>query len=500
MRVGYFCLIMAVCFFQTLKANNDTLSIAKGYIQQGKYNKAEKILRAFEKSHPNDLNTLWLYGQTAYWNGNMKTFKRVYDKAILRFPSNYYLKLDYVIKLENIGDAKKAMPLLVEYAKYDKSSPDFKLLVAKMEYWYGDNKEALQDLKDESLIKQKPEEAKQLKEEILAAQSFWLKAGADYIKDDQPMQQVVPVLEAGKYFTKLLSPVVSLQIPFYKTDSVSTNAMKWTISNKFNFPKLKLRAILNAGSVQLPDKTNEFCGGIELVKTNFTYLQLTAIAARQPYLTTISSLYAGLVPYHYEFNLAWNNQNSWNGKIISSYDQFTADNNYVYNVGAWVFAPPVKLTKLQLRLGYAYGYASSKENTYSTVESLAKIVSDFNSGKPIEGRYQPYFTPTNQQTHSALLNVLYNPSKKIETGLNASIAFAGDLDNPYLYLDKNSANQLYINKGYSQLKFYPHKVDAFVLFKLTKKASLKANYTFFKNNFYTSHLIGASVILNFWND
>mgnify|MGYP001395813102 CR=1 FL=1 len=152
MRIIYFCLIIVICFFQTLKASNDTLSIAKDYIQQGKYRNAEKLLAVYENSHPDDLNGVWLHGQTAYWNGHIKTFKSIYERAIMRFPSNYYLKLDYAIKLVEIGDMKRAFPFVAEYYKYDKTSPDLKLLFAKTEYWSEDYESALKDFQVERVI------------------------------------------------------------------------------------------------------------------------------------------------------------------------------------------------------------------------------------------------------------------------------------------------------------------------------------------------------------
>ena len=500
MRINYFCLMIVVGFFQTLKADNDTLSTAKDYIQQGKYKKAEKLLAVFEKNHPNDLNVVWLYGQTAYWNGHTKTFKRVYDKAIIRFPSNYYLKLDYAIKLVACGDLKKAFPLMEEYYKFDKTSADLKLLFAKSEYWNEDYQAALKELEDEQVMKQKPQEAQQLKDEILSAKSFWVKAGTDYLRDDQPLQQIIPSLEAGKYYNTLVSPSISMQMPFFQTGAGVFNSLKLNVANKLNVSKIQLRTTIHAGIVVFPNKMTRLVGGIELTKTNFTYLKITAIAARQPYLSTISSIDEMLVPYHYELNFAWDDQSTWNGKLVSSCDQFTAYKNYVYNVGAWVLTPPAKISMLQFRIGYAYGYASSDENKYAAKETLAKIIAAYSPGKTIEGAYQPFFTPTNQQTHSALLNISYKPSKKIAAGANASIAFAGSMDNPYLFLDKRNSTALYVNKGYLPVNFYPYKIETFVVYKLTKKSSFKANYTFFKNNFYTSHVIGASVILNFWND
>ncbi|HET6225018.1 MAG TPA: hypothetical protein VFF27_01985 [Bacteroidia bacterium] len=497
MRLNYFYTILLVVFsFQVLKADNDTLSIAKTFIQQKKFTKAERILKIFEKNHPDDLNTIWLYGQSAYWAGHYKTFRKIYERAMLRFPSNYYLKLDYALKLVENGDLQKAKPLLELYKKYDANSADLELAFARIAYWEGEYSLALKRVDSETLKKEKHQEAQELREEILTAQSTWIRVGVDYLNDDQPLQCIAPVIEGSKYVNNLCSPVVAFQPLFFKTETTTYTAPKLTIGNKFNFFKMGLQVSVNIRFIRLPDNSNQLCGSVELVKTYFKHFQIAASAARQPYLTTISSLTNTVVPYHYDFSLGWSNPKSWNGRLFGIYDQYN-DNNYIYNIGAWVFAPPLKLADFQFRIGYAFGYGTSKENKYVPKETLKTIMS--NPQKPVEGIYDPYFTPLNQQAHSGLINITFQPNKKVMLGVSGSIAFAGSIDAPYLFLVRNK-NKPAVNKDYSHTKFYPNKIDAFIMYRIAKKVSLKANYTYLENNFYTSNVVGLSMILNLWDD
>lgn len=501
MKLKYCCIFLLLFLSYTIKASNesDTLQIAKSLIQKGKFKKAEKILAAYERSHPQDLNAMWLHGQTAYWAGYYRTFNLVYKKAMARFPSNYYLKLDYALKLVENGDVKQAAPLLEAYSKYDPSSNDLKLVQARIAYWQGDYKRALQLLKNESLVKEKQQETEILHAEIKAAQSPWLKINADYLQDDQPLQVITPALEAGTYLNAFVNPSISLSNGSFKTDTTSSSAQRISIGNKFNFYKAGLVVVANAGFAKLPNKARTGIGGIELTKTSFKYLQLSGQASLQPYLVTLSSISETIVPYHFALGAGWNNLNSWNGKLAWSMDTFK-DKNYIYNVSAWIFAPPLRLASLQFRIGYAYGYSTSKENRYVAKQSVTEIVKVYGKTTTITGVYDPYFTPTNQQVNAALVSISYSKGKRFVGGVNASIGFIGYTDDPYLFLDKNKSNEVYVNRDYSHINFYPNRVDAYILCKITKKASLKASYSFLNNNFYTCHTAGLSLLMNFWNE
>ncbi|HSH67782.1 MAG TPA: hypothetical protein VLB84_18720 [Bacteroidia bacterium] len=166
MTIKWYYILLFLLFSCSVKSSNntDTLTIAKLLIQKGKFKRATKILNHFEQTHPDDLNVLWLYGQTAYWAGHMKTFHALYEKAMIKFPSNYYLKLDYALKLLELGEVEKANPLLDLYKKYDPSSSSLILAQAKISFWQGDYKKSLQLLSNELLLKEKKAEAEHLKD------------------------------------------------------------------------------------------------------------------------------------------------------------------------------------------------------------------------------------------------------------------------------------------------------------------------------------------------
>lgn len=493
--------IFWIIFSLTVKANpGDTLSMVKSFIQKGRFRKAERVLAAYGKTHANDLNTLWLYAQTAYWAGHIRKSQTIYTKAINRFPSNYYLQLDYALKLVEAGDIEKARPILEQYKKYDPASNDLRLADARIAYWEGDYETALQFLNNESLKKEKQKETKSLKEEILAARSPWLRVNAAYIQDDQPLQVITPEIEAGMFVNNLLSPAVSVYDALYGTDTSSSASLGVLAGNKFQFFKSHCMLSIRGGLVQLPDKTKTGVINAEISKISFKHLEVNAQVSRMPYLVTVSSISGKVVPYHFGLNAGWNNSATWNGKVAMSMEQFANDNNYIYNLSAWLFTPPARLSALQFRLGYAYGYSHSKESRYVARESVKTIVANYLTTKTITGIYDPYFTPNHQQVHSVLFNMSYNQNKKLMFGLNASIGFMGKTNDPYLFLDKTSSNELVVNRGYSQVNFYPNKLDAYIVYKLTPKSSLKATYSFLNNNFYTRHTAGLSLIINFWNE
>lgn len=500
MRIKCTC-VLWIIFSLTVKANpGDTLSMAKSFIQKRKFRKAEKILDAYEKAHANDLNAFWLHAQTAYWAGHIKKSQAIYQKAINRFPSNYYLKLDYALKLVENGEVEKAKPILDVYKKYDPNNTDLKLANAKLAYWQGDYKTALQLLKTESLIKEKPKETQSLKEEILKAESPWLKLSADYVTDDQPLQVIIPGAETGMYVNNLFSPSVSFQDALFKTDTSSSSSPGIGIGNKFQFFKAHCIFNIRAGVVQLPDKTKTAAGSLDITKVSFRHFETGVQLSRMPYLVTVSSLSEKVIPYHFAVNAGWNNLASWNGRISGSIDQFPGDDNYMYNLSAWLFAPPLRLQAVNFRLGYAYGYSHSKENRYIARESVKAIVANYGTTKTVSGIYDPYFTPNHQQVHAVLCNMSYNQNKKLAFGVNASIAFSGKTNDPYLFLDKNGSNELVISRGYTEVNFYPNQLDAYMLYKVTSKSSLRASYSFLTNNFYTRHTAGVSWIINFWNE
>jgi len=494
--VHFLILIFLSIQLQAL-GDGDSLSTATTLIATKKYHKAEKLLKVLHNGNPYDLNTAWLYGQVAWWSKHLPAFKRIYSEAVQRFPENMYLKLDYALKLLENGDIDEADNLLDIYSAYDPTAADVLLAKAKIQFWQGNYDSALRILDSKSLGQEKTIEANRLRQDIYSSKSVWLEFSSFFRSDDQPLQSLSSAVSTGMYFHKLVKPYLSVSIPVFFRDSITQAIQSFSIGNKFGWIKPKIEVNFNAGIAHLPDNSYPMTFDLEVSKTTFRHLLLFGQVARLPYLITKASIETRVIPYHYFVSAGWDRSGSWNGKLSAGILHFSEDNNSVYSLTGWIFTPPIKFSSLRFSIGYAYGFGTSDECRYSNVNSLNYIESHWTA--PIEGIYDPYFTPVSQNAHSALLRITYDPGKAIKAGFNANVGFWGSTQVPYLFLDNNQGES-FINHGYVTTDFQPDEISAFVLYKLSDKITFKAEYAFLRNTFYTSHTAGITIKMNFFND
>jgi hypothetical protein len=410
---------------------------------------------------------------------------------VQRFPENMYLKLDYALKLLENGDIDEADNLLDIYSAYDPTAADVLLAKAKIQFWQGNYDSAMKIIDSKAFGQEKISEADKLKEDIRSARSVWLEYVTSYHSDDQPLKSISPEIKAGMYVSRFLKPYLSADIPVFLQDSVTTSAFSMSVGNQLDFFKPRIEIRLDAGITRFPDQTNTFTFNAQLSKTAFKHLLFYTQVARLPYLITKTSASTHVLPYHYFFSSGWNRSQSWTGKLALSILNFSEDNNSVYSFTGWIFAPPVRFSTLQFRIGYAYGYSTADENRYYPENSLDEIISGWStSNGQIAGIYDPCYTPRKQYAHSALIQFSYTPVIPVQVGINTNLGFRGSAQVPYLFLDKTDQEELFVNKSYATSGFNPAEVSAFILYKLTSKIFLKADYSFLRNTFYTSHTAG----------
>lgn len=504
MKFNFLFIVITLLFVQVATASHrtDTMKVAKSLIKNGKFSKAEQLLSAFHKTYPDDLNIRWLYGQAAYWSGHYNTFAEVYEEAIKKFPDNYYLKLDYGLKLLEKGDIQQSLAWLNLYKAYDPNSVDLNIALAKINYWQGDFNEALNILDHASLKKGNAKLlATGLKHEILVAKSPWLQLNMMMVHDDQPLNIVTPAIEAGTYFKPWLSPFIQLSTPLFFQSSSTDAAQSFSIGNKIKFPKAGFTCDASIGLSHLPSSSNHLIGKFEMNKISFRHLELNAGISKQAYLTTVSSIDHAVVPFSYFLNAGWNKQSGWQGKISYRTDRYSDNKNEVSTMGAWFFAPPFKYHFLQVRIGYSFAYSHARSSRFTSRLSLEQLTANSNAGdNTVEGVYNPYFTPNRQQTHSALINILYQPRTEFNIGFNGNIGFYGKTNNPYLYLDSNTYGVMTLYSGYAKINFYPDDISLYILYKKSIKSSFKLSYSLLRNNFYTCHTAGITYFKSFWKN
>lgn len=214
---------------------------------------------------------------------------------------------------------------------------------------------------------------------------------------------------------------------------------------------------------------------------------------RKPYLMTLGSLKIPLFENAFAINLAWNDPGRWNGQLSFLPSTFSTDNNYVYAAGGWILAPNIKAGRFGFQFGYGYAYSNSKENRFVADKTLDEIVSDWNEAASITGAYNPYFTPNNQQVHSILALVSFNAAKSVYLSLNINAGVFATTLYPYLFLDGESADSLFIDRGYTRKTYHPINISAGLTWAMTKRMDLSAFFDYNSTIYYTTKSVGITI-------
>jgi hypothetical protein len=489
---GFVCLIIFLSFNSLTafsQTKKDTLEMAKQYISKGDTKQSIVLLNTYRQTHSHDLNTVWLYAQAAYLNHDFKLCRTLYDNTLEMFPANFYLKLDYANKLIEMKEFNKADSVLKSYEKYDSTSTGLNFTLAKKNYYEGDYKASTAEIKN--VLKQDGSNiaAYSLLKDIYEANATWLKIGAGYQSDDQPLQSITPQISAGTYLSKTFSPFVNYSAPLFTRDDQHFTAQLLQAGNVFHFFKADLLIKASGGVVEFPSNNQyAWTGDLLLDKIFARHLELNAEVSHQPYFATRTSLDTNVLAYNYSLSIGWNNTDSWNGKISFNNSYFNIYNNNVYSLSGWIYAPPLRFSDFKMRIGYSFNYSDANKNLYT--------------GEPIEdsfaikGFYDPYFTPNEQIINSLLASIDYK-IKNFEAGIHANAGVYAENMNPYLFFNTLDNGETFIQKGFAKTDFSPLQIDAYGLIHLNENILLGLNYSYTHNIFYTSNYAGISLKINF---
>ncbi len=483
--------ILLLLFLACNVSAQDTLKEAKTLLNQGKFKESEKLLKPYYDVHASHLNTAWLYGQAVYGAKHVGRFKSVYKKAINLFPDNLYLQLDYSFKLIDIGELNSAYEILNAFYQSDSTSVKVNMALAKLTYWQGDYALALTFV-NRVLKSVVTEEAQELKTRIINAKSPWLQAEYGRLFDDQPLTMSSYFIKHGKFVNKRWTVGVEAGATTFLQANNQANFA--TLTNQLHFSEWGLQANINLGGIQFLDSSYDFTAGLQISKTLGRHATLTAQLARIPYFTTLSSLQETILYHQSALTLDLGRQTGFFGQLSGSRNRFLIDDNYITNLSGWMFAPPMNISRLQLRVGYAYGYSTSEYNRYEAKDSIVYI----GNGYEIEGVYSPYFTPSKQTTHAGLASLHINVTSTIKIGFNGSFSFYGKTYNPYLF-PATGINNTFVDQGFHKTNFYPNEWSAYVLgsFK-DDRILLKLSYKTLQNNFYKSEQINLTAKFILW--
>ncbi|MBS1595229.1 MAG: tetratricopeptide repeat protein [Bacteroidetes bacterium] len=476
-------------------AQSDATTQAQQLVVQHKFRAAERILRP-EASGSSDVSLLWYYGQVAHWAGHDRGAAKSFDLALDQDPDNTKLRLDYARMLYEAERLNAALRQLDKVMTKDTNDAEAHLIRSNIYRWYARYQPARRDTRD--VLDRYPDNAtaQDLSLALDEATAPYLRYTVGYQRDDQPMQVIGISVESGLSYSWLLNPKVQA------TDREFYAAGKWNVTlaaslgNKFVFGKAGTDVSLSLGVFKSFSAGTDWTGDVTVRQKLYKYLSLQLQAGRAPYLSTLSSASLSLMQNTLGASLILNKENSWSAQAAYSY-QFFNDHNPIQTASVWALSQPVKASVFSFRFGYGYRYTTSARSTYRSVKSLSEILATYTAGEQIAGIYDPYFTPLRQHIHSAIIAIGIRPARFVSIGIKGDIGFYAQAQNPYLYLDKTSADVIYLASGSYKEVFHPYRLSANIDFKLSRRISLGADYAYTSAFFYASHYTSIHLLVTF---
>jgi tetratricopeptide (TPR) repeat protein len=478
----------------------DSLTITRNLIQQGKFHGAYHVIKLYAQDHPDDFNTTWLFAYTSYFARHFIESDRLYLKAMMAAPANYYLRLDYARMLVNIGYYNQAKPLLQSYLSYEPMNGTALITLSRLYYYEANYKKALSTLSKIGVKSDEFQYVSHMKQEIKLASTPWISVRFGYATDDQPLKGYIPEIKAGWSLHPLATVLLTIQTLIFLNDNSSTPGFWGQAGNKMFFAKPRVNLDFNIGLLRFPKKKSvTLTGDLSLRKTFLRNLELNIRAERSPYFSTTSSIDSSIMENHLSLAMGWTDMNSLNGNITAEVRNYPFDKNIVFSLNGWALGPPLAFSVFKLWFGVGYNYSTSRQNNFVAEKSLAKILSDYNSTTQIKGIYNPYFTPKDQHLASFIVAFAIHPAKILDFNVNMNLGVCSFAMIPYLYLDKNSSGVIYIARDFSRETYFPARVTASLGLKLAPNIRLQADYDFNSTYYYVRHSAGLGLKINLTN-
>lgn len=439
---------------------NELSKIAKDYFLKKEYKEAALILSKNYTFFSESLQINWLYAHVLSMNNDNTEAKNKFEKAISISPKNVDLQKDYVRFLYANGKIYLAESFMNGFIDSNFKDAEFLLMQANINFWRGDLKGTNDKINQIKTIYPKTEITKGLENQLKEFNTYYINTNFEYQTDSQPLDYFAHHITVGNYISRFFSP--KLEISSYKFSPLQDLALTLKLSNQIFFDKLKLRINLTAGVYKNISDNSDWIGGINLEQELIKNISLKIGYNKNSLLGTIASTTFNLtkqdlfgeIDYFNKFILFHAGYNH----------EFYQDNNTIKSIASWIVSQPIKIQKFNFQFGYGYGYTDSDE-----------VLFIYNDEKV--GIYDPYFTPKEQQIHSALLILNYNFSDNLSVEAKGNYGWA-TVKNPYPNEYNNEIG------GFYDETFTPLEYSGSINYSFSNNFSVKANYTHQETFFY----------------
>lgn len=443
----------------------DVVHTTKDYVSRKEYKLALDFISKHYKKYSESLEINWLYAHIFSLNNDKKQADKKFQKAISIAPNNKELKMDYARFLYRLAEIDKASMVMHEFMNDNSKDVEFLLMLANISFWKQDLKNAQKKIAKIKEIYPNTDITKSLESQITKTTATYIQTNFEYQTDSQPLEYFASHIIAGEYVSRFLSP--QLEISRYSFSPQKEGALTLKLSNQFYFDKLKLAAKITAGAYLNDSDNSDWIGGLSFTKNLFKGATLNFGYAKNALLGTIASTTFNLTQQDLFGVLDYKNKYI---ALNAAYNhKFFQDDNTITSIGAWIVSQPIKVQKFGFQFGYGYGYTDSKDILF---------IYD-NQGT---GIYDPYFTPKDQEIHSALFITSYQPTKKITLQAKINYGIQATVQNPYA-IEVTSGN--FETGGFYKADFNYTEINGSINYAVSNNFGINANYIYQETFFYT---------------
>lgn len=472
------CFVLVHASAQTTD-QQDLLARVASHAAAGQFAAAVSLLDPYVKQHPTHSQMWLLLAQHQYWNKDTAGARRTYSAALLHHPSHPELRLAYARFLVETGDTGTAKKVLQPFGS---DVAEAEAIRGTMAWRKGDLSAATRHFKSALLTSPSHPDAAASLATIRAASRPWIRLFGEEGTDSQPLHQRRALAEAGLFITPLHVLRAEVGYAHYSVADSVRPMPSASAGYRFYWPTARLEAEVVAGLIGRMDSTY-WKGSVDAGFRLPHGMRVGARWERVPYLYTVSSLSENVETVGVQVSASINKA-GWTGEVVMRRERFP-DNNEKRVVYGWFMAPLIRAKVATVQAGYSYGYQHTAEHRFTPM-----MTSPPRPGRPPvwEGRYSPYYTPLNLQTHSVTAALAVQPLRGLTVRANGSYAFSGSEQTPYVYV----AGRAPLTGLYDQ-KVQPWTARGSVAAALTSRISLQLEGAHSATSWYNASNVSLSL-------
>ena len=431
------CALAAVAGAQ-VSPPTDTIAEARRLRDSGDFAGAATIMRPYVESHPDDMGSARFAALMAYWGKQREVAESIYANAIARHGDDVNLRLEYGRFLIETGRPRHAHDVLDPVIADDQlpGGPAEKArahtLLGTAAYWQGDFTTARREFATAVQLDSSLADARRQLGEIDAASAPWVRVGSELRDDDQPLRALRFDADGAWYLNPLTPLGMRAGSIVFDRDGASESLLTGETHLATYLPAAHLDfsaalGILERSFDSSTDWTARSSLGVRLPRT----VVLGGRYERSPYTNTIRSLGRAIMVQTVEASVRWGQPRGWMGEAVGRRELFPDDNHTSTGFG-WLLAPLWRHDRGTLHVGYGFSAASAEASRFQPRGDLSVVPLPPGQTVPVNGEYNPYYTPRNLRVHSVLANFAVRGSDRWSVGANGRYGVSAHDDAPVL--------------------------------------------------------------------